>query len=758
MNQNNDERGERQEADRRWARRAPKQVNGEQDGGDDFEWSHELIVHEIARRCRSAAETPPNKIRTGYNRRMFIAFAVSIFLSAFLLFQIQPMIGKFILPWFGGAPAVWSTAMLFFQALLTGGYAYAYWLIGRAKTSLQILIHNALILFSIAVLIRLSFAWSSPIMPDASWKPNEVASPVLDIFKLLAVSVGLPYFILASNGPLMQAWFSRIFPNKSYARLYSLSNLGSLLGLLAYPALIEPQLTLRAQGWMWSSGFALFGLFAVWIAWRSQRAAPLSTVKVDPAPSSGRPSSSLLALWIALSATASLFLLSVTNQISQEVAVIPFLWILPLTIYLLSFILTFSGERVYNRKAYALLFVLSTALTLFVMLRATSIHIYWQIGAYCLLLFAACMLCHGELYLIRPDAEHLTSFYLMVSIGGAFGGLFVSLIAPFIFNGYWEFFVGLAMTIAIALTVIRKNSETVARARFVFTVFALVTVLLAVLSSAYSGALFSKRNFYGVIRVRGILLAGSNEPALVMSHGITIHGLQFTNPTLRDTPTTYYVREGGAGLAILNHPKNGQNMRVGLLGLGVGTLAAYGQPGDVYRLYEINPVVVDLAEGQGGYFSFLRDSKADIQPVIGDARISLERELAEGEKQNFDVLVLDTFSSDSIPVHLVTKEAFALYLEHLAPDGVIAAHITNLHLDLQPVFWRLAKYYGLSMVRVNYSGDNDGGYASHWILLARDPALLDVPAIQNHAVDLSGYSTNVQLWTDDYSNLFQILK
>ncbi|HQU36523.1 MAG TPA: fused MFS/spermidine synthase, partial [Anaerolineales bacterium] len=246
--------------------------------------------------------------------------------------------------------------------------------------------------------------------------------------------------------------------------------------------------------------------------------------------------------------------------------------------------------------------------------------------------------------------------------------------------------------------------------------------------------------------------------ALVMSQGITVHGIQFTNPNLRGMPATYYVREGGAGLAILNHPKYGKNMRVGLLGLGVGTLATYGQAGDVYRLYEINPVVIDLAEGQGDYFSFLKDSEANITTVLGDARISLERELAEREAQNFDVLVLDTFSSDSIPVHLVTKEAFALYLEHLAPDGIIAAHITNLHLDLQPVFWQLANYYGLSMVRINYDGDSNGGYASHWILLARDPVLLASPAIQDHTVDLSGYSTDIQLWTDDYSNLFQILK
>jgi hypothetical protein len=296
------------------------------------------------------------------------------------------------------------------------------------------------------------------------------------------------------------------------------------------------------------------------------------------------------------------------------------------------------------------------------------------------------------------------------------------------------------------------------KARFIFVIFALVTVLLSLIGSFFSGELFSKRNFYGVIRVRADMVGEPSQPAYLMAHGITVHGLQFMGPELRDQPTTYYVRDGGAGLAILNHPRYGQGLRVGMLGVGAGTLAAYGQPGDVYRLYEINPVVIDLAAGQGDYFSFVADSPADVTMVLGDARISLEQEIARGEKQNFDVLVLDTFSSDSIPVHLVTKEAFALYLEHLASDGIIAAHITNLHLDLQPVFWQLAKEYGLTMVRVNYAGDTRGGYASHWILLTRDPALLNIPAIQEHSIDLNGYSTDLQLWTDDYSNLFQILK
>lgn len=691
-------------------------------------------------------------------------FAVSIFLSAFLLFQIQPMIGKFILPWFGGTPAVWSTVMLFFQVLLTGGYAYAYWLIGRVRTQRQVLLHIGLILLSTLLLTLLSFTWTSPITPDSSWKPEDVRSPIFDIFQLLVISVGVPYFILATNGPLMQAWFSRLFPERSYARLYALSNAGSLLGLLTYPLVIEPNVSLRAQGWMWSIGFILFGVLTGWITVQSGRTASSAQPKVGPVRSAvgATPSLALLLLWAALSATASLFLLSVTNQITQEVAVIPFLWVVPLALYLLSFILTFSGERGYHRKLYAVLFILSAGLTLFVMLNATALHVYWQILAYSSLLFTACMLCHGELYLLRPSARHLTMFYLMVSIGGALGGVFVSLIAPVIFNGYWEFFVGLAMTMAVVLTVLRSNrsEDVAARARFVLTVFGLVSGLLAILSTNFSGALFSARNFYGVIRVREVIPEGSTASTYIMSHGITVHGLQFIEPELRDVPTTYYVPESGAGLAILNHPKYGsdQHMRVALLGLGVGTLVAYGQPGDEYRLYEINPVVVNLAQGQGNYFSFLRDSPANITTVLGDARITLERELVEGYPQRFDVLVLDTFSSDSIPVHLVTREAFVLYLSHLAEEGIIAAHITNLHLDLQPVFWQLAKHFGLSMVRVNYEGDSNGGYASHWILLARNPALLQIPAIRERVVDLSEYSTDLKLWADDYSNLFQILK
>jgi hypothetical protein len=698
-------------------------------------------------------------------------FAVNIFLSAFLLFQIQPMIGRFILPRFGGSPAVWSTLMLAFQVLLTGGYAYAAWLIGRVRR--QALVHIPLLIGAILVLIMHGFSGSSPLMPSMSAVSHERSSPVLEIIGLLLLSVAVPYFALAANSPLMQAWFTRIHADRSYARLYALSNLGSLLGLLTYPILIEPNFSLRSQGWIWSAGFLLFGLLTGWIALKSG-GTPVPSQPSPGAVSFGdRPSMALRSLWVALSATASLFLLSVTNQITQDVAVIPFLWVLPLSIYLLSFILTFSGERGYHRKAFGILFVVSAVLTLYVMLNTTRLHVYWQILVYCLLLFAACMLCHGELYRLRPSADHLTGFYLMVSVGGALGGIFVSLIAPIIFNGYWEFLVGLAMALAVLLSIFRPSSilgkkqlteereDLSARARFILIIFLLVSLLLSVMGTYFSGSLFSKRNFYGVVRVREMVPDGSGQPAYVLSHGITVHGLQFIGSAqLRARPTTYYVPESGVGLAILHHPKyeQGRPMRVGLLGLGVGTLLTYARPGDVYRLYEINPVVNELASGKDGYFTFLSESKADLTLVSGDARISLQNELESGNSQNFDVLVLDTFSSDSIPVHLVTKEAFGLYLQHLAPDGIIAVHITNLHLDLQPVLWQVAKYYGLSIARVNYDGDTQGGYASQWILLARDPVELKSPAIQERAVDLGGYSTDIKLWTDDYSNLFQILK
>ncbi|MCX6060343.1 MAG: fused MFS/spermidine synthase [Chloroflexi bacterium] len=651
------------------------------------------------------------------------------------------------MPWFGGTPAVWSTSMLFFQLLLSGGYAYAYWLVKRPRQGwIQIILMG----MTIGLLALLGRVWSSPITPAPALRPADVSFPVFNIFLLLTVSVGLPYFVLASNGPLMQAWFSRVFPERSYARLYALSNAGSLLGLLAYPLLIEPTFTLRQQGWLWSGGFFLFALVAGALSWRTRNAD--ESVRINS--SSEKPSFSLRVLWIILSGIASLFLLSVTNQISQEVAVIPFLWILPLAIYLLSFIFSFSDSRWYERRIYTLLFCIASLGMLWVLLRAGSLNVLVQISVYGILLFLATMICHGELYSLRPHADHLTSFYLMVSFGGAAGGVFVNLIAPFLFTGYWEFYLSWLLTILLLVVMLlpRFSAQVNIQARVMGVSFLVAITLLALGLNQYQNSLFVERNFYGVIRVTEF-----DQKAVAMIHGMTVHGIQYLDDRAR--PTTYYVQDSGIGLLLQNYPREAQRLRVGVLGLGAGTLATYAQAGDVYRFYEINPIVVQLAKGEGDYFTFLKDSKADVTVVTGDARISLEQELSSGQRQNFDILVLDTFSSDSIPIHLVTKEAFTLYLEHLAPNGVIAAHISNRHLNLQPVLWKLAQEFDLQMVMINKPASADAGsFPSEWVLLTQDPLLFEIPAIKSRAIPFTDFDSSVRLWTDDYSNLFQILK
>ena len=698
-----------------------------------------------------------------------IYYILSIFLSAFLLFQVQPMIARYILPWFGGTPAVWSTVQLFFQVFLTGGYAYATWLIGRVTAKRQGWIHIGLLAVSLVLMALLGASWPSPVMPDASWKPLSVDTPILDIFKLLMVCVGIPYFLLSTNSPLTQAWFTRALPGRSPYWLYALSNIGSLLGLLAYPFLIEPNLTLKAQGWAWTGGYALFALLAAYGAFRSTRdhATVTETPKItEKATATAKPSMQLHVLWILLSAIASTISLATTSQITQEVAAIPFLWVLPLSIYLLSFILTYSDERWYNRKLFGILIVIASVGFVWA-LSDTNAHFIPLIIAYCFMLFVSVMICNGETYRLRPEPTHLTRFYLMTSIGGALGGVTVNLIAPFIFKGYWELpiSVGLTWALVLAIFMTRNNPNRALRIRFIYNVLVGATVLLVGAFGIYTlvggkenGAVFEGRNFYGVIRVKEVSPEDPAWHGFNLAHGVTIHGLQLTAPDKRTLPTTYYTEQSGIGLALLNHPKYGHGMRVGVLGLGIGTLAAYIQPGDVYRFYEINPLVVDLANGAGGYFSFLKDHQAESIVVLGDARISLERELANGQNQQFNVLALDVFSSDSIPAHLVTKEAFALYLDDLAPDGILAAHISNRHLDLLPVFWQLAQYYKLNIALIPTEGDGKRASTSNWILLARDPTLLNIPAIAQRTLSLKNYATTVPLWTDDFSNLFQILK
>jgi hypothetical protein len=700
-------------------------------------------------------------------------YASTIFLSAFLLFQIQPLLGKFILPWFGGTPAVWSTTMLFFQALLTGGYAYAYGSIGRLDEKKQAAVHCTLLLVSLLLLTFTTFAWRAPILPAATWKPRGVDFPVWDILKILLVAIGLPYFVLATNSPLMQAWFARRYPGRSPYRLYALSNAGSLLALLTYPILIEPALTLQNQAALWSAGFGVFVLLALYGARKTaQVGSALSSPRLvqrdaraqlpDPPP----PGRRVRALWLAFAACASVLLLAITSQISQEVAVIPFLWILPLTIYLLTFILCFESQRWYSRAGFTLaLFVLS-ALYAVIFAQGIGITLLVQIGIYSLLLFAGCMVCHGELARLRPPPRYLTSFYLMISIGGALGGIAINLLAPYWFKAYWELPLGLlacAMLQCVLWLFSRLPGQTARATRNFATISAGTVVLLGGILVFYVKAttfdpVFAARNFYGILRVTELNANTPAQRAYLLAHGATNHGFEYTAPDKRRLPTMYYTENSGGGLTFLNHPKRPGSLRVGILGLGIGVLSAYGQPGDVIRYYEINPEVARLAEGENGYFTFLKESPAQAQIILGDARVSLEQELATGQLQRFDLLVVDVFNGDSIPVHLVTREAFAVYLQHLDPDGIIALHISNHYLDLRPVLWKLADEFDLGSAVIENPSDGGRAALSTWMLLTRNRAFLAQPAIANRASLHQMDTANFRLWTDDYSNLFQILR
>ncbi len=693
-----------------------------------------------------------------------LTYALSIFLSAFLLFQIQPLISKTLLPWFGGASSLWTAAMLFFQILLTGGYAYANWMVRLRSVKKQTLTHVGLLAVSVCLIAALWVLWPSPITPGSSLKPAEISHPVAYLFFLLTISVGLPFFVLSTNSPLTQAWFSRKFPGRSPYWLYSLSNTGSLLGLAAFPFVFEPLFSIRWQGWIWASCYLLFAVLAAHNALKTLRHAPTAERAAEKPAEINllKIKKSSQILWILLSACASILLLAVTSQITQEVAAIPFLWVIPLALYLLSFVLTFSDKGWYHRKVFFVLLLAATIACFFVLLKPQT-HFILQIIIYNFFLFTAVMICNGELYALRPQSSHLTRFYLLGSIGGALGGLFVNLAAPLLFKGYWELYVGLAFVwILLALTWPRTSAPSRIKPGFWVVAVADVVVIVClyfIISSSGSN-LFVKRNFYGVVTVQQNEVGAAQQPANLLVHGTTIHGFQFIEPALRSTPTSYFSKNSGVGLAILNHPSYGSGMRVGVLGLGAGTLAAYGQSADDYRFYEINPVMIDLANGLNGYFSYIEDSAAHNTLVLGDARLSLENELDSGIKHNFDLLVLDTFSSDSIPVHLVTREAFEVYLQTLAPDGLIAAHISNNRLDLRPVFWLLAEYYNLEMAIIQTAAqDGDSASAqSVWVLLTRDIELLQNPALANQIDGLTGFRRDIRLWTDDYSNLIQLLR
>jgi len=780
------------------------------------------------------------------------AYALTIFTGAFLLFQVQPLIGKYILPWFGGGPGVWTTCMLFFQVLLLGGYAYAHFTSRLFKPRAQAIVHLVLLVGALALL---------PITPGDSWKPRGDGNPTLGILALLAVCLGLPYFVLSSTGPLMQHWFSRTNPGVSPYRLYALSNVGSLLALVSYPFFFETHFTRNAQAKLWAWGLIAFviccGLCALKV-WRAsaERRSPdrperettlrqadseIGAPALDP-----RRSTFDRTLWLLLPACASVLLLATTNKMCQDVAVIPFLWVLPLALYLLTFIICFDNPRWYVRFPFALALIAALGGICWALFKGTDASLRLQVSVYSAGLFICCMVCHGELYRLKPDPRQLTGFYLMIAAGGALGGFFVALAAPLVFTDYYELHWGLllcgllflvvcvreknsaglnpplnppltpprrgtewrwlagALTLAgwggldwslvwlnkhyaaiagnrliglrvglwvslaliVGIFIMRKKFRTFQHWRAVTCVWlslgllGLATALWIQARKADEHVVSRSRNFYGTLKVCEYRTDDPKEHYFLLQHGRITHGIQFVDPVRARWATTYYTE--GSGVALGMHALPSGPRRIGVVGLGTGSMAVFARAGDYLRIYDINPDVQRLATSR---FTYLSNCPAQVEVAMGDARLSLERE----PPQNFDLLALDAFSSDAIPVHLLTKEAFEVYARHLNPNGIIAVHVSNHYLNLEPVVANLARHFGYKLASISHEeADNEGDdedwegawwdYSSTWILLTHSEEIIKSPAISHAASAVKTNAVKIPLWTDDFASVFQILQ
>ncbi len=749
-----------------------------------------------------------------------VLFALTLFLSAFLLFQVQLIVSKYILPWFGGTAAVWTTSMLVFQLLLLAGYLYSHVISARLSSRMQAWLHLGLLTGALLLVVTLSFLWPSAVTPGLLWKPRDSSTPVRDVTTVLLASAGLPFFVLSTTGPLLQRWFAGLGGGAKTYKLYSVSNLGSLLGLLLFPSLIETTLRVKEQGTLWSLLFFAFATGCAVCAWKARKATDEPAVEENPSETTNEIRAGLLmfGLWFLLAACASSLLLAITNVLCQEVMSVPLLWVLPLSLYLLSFILCFDHPRWYRRAVIHPLF----AVTLFAACAALVFNVHKaQAIALPLLLFLTCMICHGELYRLKPQVQQLTWFYLTIAAGGAAGGVFVGIVAPHLFTSFVEFQISIGAGIMLLLVCLLLDGKSWIFGRHVAVPGAIIgcvliagyaggllhpkvaealqalrfypiTLLIGMLaglgaflrmdgnsekrgfrfvqvpvgclaifallmlyqtSRASPQLIMSTRNFYGALRV---MRSGYGK---VLMHGGTIHGAQ-NDPPWQKQPSTYYGPNSGVGVVIRNHPKRGfrpGTLRIGLVGLGVGTLLTYGLPGDYFRIYELNPDVVQLSSGPQPMFTFARDSAAGKEFLLGDGRLLLEREAGRGEFQNFDLLVLDAFSGDAVPVHLLTREAFETYWKHMNPQsGIIAVHISTAHVDLLPVVRGIIKHYQADSV-VRTTAGKDPYLPSIWVLLSRSPGALKVQGLEE-MFPPDRKPVAPRLWTDDYNNIVGLLR
>ncbi len=675
-------------------------------------------------------------------------YAVTVIVGACLLFLVQPLIAKIILPWFGGTSAVWSAALVFFQACVLGGYSYAHWLT-HISPRRQSLIHGALLIIACLMM---------PILPSEALRPDGTGDPALQILLLLTVTVGLPAVMLSSTSPLLQVWYMRRTGSEPPYWLFAWSNAGSLLALLSFPLLLEPAFTSRTLALGWSTLFVVFAVLCMSLAYLNSKQSVSEAVEVDESARTQAPAPAVsrMALWLLLSGCASALLVTISANLSTNVAPIPLLWVVPLGVYLLTFILAFSHHRIYNPTWYFPLVVLSLgALALLYTQRIENWPMEYVVPAYLASLFVICMACHGELVMRRPAGPYLTRFYLLISLGGVLGGAFVGLIAPVVFDTYVE--LPLLLVLIAELYVVLQWYRRGSRRRLMLVRVVMVLGVLTLMGQLFRSemedrrqSVLVQRSFYGVLSVQDDPLEFELARRYLI-HGTISHGYQYLHEEWRRVPSSYFSKHSGVGLALSALQEAGP-VRMGVVGLGVGVMSGYVRKGDYARLYEINPDVVDIADS---YFTFLPAARqaGDVEVLLGDARLTLERQ----PPQQFDLLAIDAFSSDAIPTHLLTREAFELYFKHLKPNGVLAVHISNRFIDLVPVCARSAEYVHRS-ARVVRS-ISDGTYdTSIWVVVTTNQELLARPEFQGSNTYDATAAESFPGWSDQYSSVWPLLR
>ena len=697
---------------------------------------------------------------------MLLAFAV--FTGAYLGFQIQPLIAQWILPLFGGTAAVWSASMLFFQAGLLCGYAYTFALTRYLEPYWQVRIHIILL-----ALTCLALPWGIPVMPAFA---AEMLPPI-SIILVLGTVVGLPYVLLTATAPLLQAWGYSFSATTSPYRLYVISNLGSLVGLLAYPFVLGPTLSLQQQFLLWSLLFLLFCAFFLPIAVQSEDASTEGALKTKVAQPdvSNEPNLSIVRylIWAGLSAGGSMLLLATTNFLSQDVAVTPFVWVLPFSLYLLSFIITFDRARWYQRKLWFPmgLFLSIYATDFFIRhYRSGIAEINEQLAVFSGALFVGCIVFHGELFRAKPAPHKLPTFYVFLALGGALGGVFVSFVAPVVFSELWELPLSLLMIISVIAAVSLHHATNQANNLFAAAFSLLVTCLLLIgalsvrslAEEERSDVVVAKRGFYGVIKVRDIDVDESDRRR-TLYYGQINHGSEYFNEPLRSTPLSYYDRDSGVGVLMTTLTRNSEQpmtqavrgRHIGVIGLGTGALSMYQQAGDHFTFFELNPQVVEVAKNE---FSYLSGLDQNLSIIVGDGRVALAEAESSSARQ-FDVLVVDAFSGDAIPTHLLTKEAFELYRSRMKSDGVLAIHISNRFFDFQPLMYGLAESLDWQSALVKRPRSRDGHIKrSTWVIMGDNPALFDQRGTWKYFKEWDPHVTSRKMvWTDDAVNIFPLL-